>query len=77
MSPREEQRVSQGNERGNKRSAELAKKIRAVGTLAAALSRLGTACAFEVLPLGVGNSRSFEVTLRRDTEDLKGSPEQL
>jgi hypothetical protein len=43
------------------RSAELATKPRAIRTLAAALSRTGTACVFEV-PLGVGNSLAFEVT---------------
>jgi len=34
---------------------------RAIRTLAAALSRTGTACELEV-PLGVGNSLRFEVT---------------
>jgi hypothetical protein len=38
-----------------------------IRTLAAALSRTGTACEFEV-PLGVGNSLSFEVTCRCNME---------
>jgi hypothetical protein len=36
-------------------------------TLAAALSRTGTICEFEV-PLGVGNNLRLEVTLRFNTE---------
>ena len=46
-----------------------------IRTLAAALSRTGTACEFEV-PLGVGNSLSFEVTWRCNMETQNCPPDR-
>jgi hypothetical protein len=46
-----------------------------IRTLAAALSRTGTACESEV-PLGVGNSLVFEVTYWCNTEAQKSPPDQ-